>query len=340
MRPAPATSAAPQPLFAGLEVEELQLCSEPDNAASRQAWVPLRIVQLPAACHGTQQQQQAQRRPAVILLHATGVDMSSLVEQQAAFARRGYAAVAMDCRQGWPAAQRRQSKVRVRLSAALWLSLVRVNACSLPARLPWFAGTTVRAVRLGRAHETATNLPSSGVQPGARGDVRLRGMLRSHADASQCLGWHCACIFLRRCLRVAHHAPAPPLAAGRGAAAASGPSYWTMCGICSGCWTSCSSGAGAWLVAGGAAVVSQGCCCAGIVPRNAVRDMLRLAVPPHSRSRSVHRCPHTLLNRPDVDAARIGVTGISLGGMHSWLLAAADERIAAAAPMIGVQHFG
>jgi len=38
-----------------------------------------------------------------------------------------------------------------------------------------------------------------------------------------------------------------------------------------------------------------------------------------------------------VDAARIGVTGVSLGGMHSWLLAAVDERVAAAAPMIGVQ---
>jgi dienelactone hydrolase len=47
-----------------------------------------------------------------------------------------------------------------------------------------------------------------------------------------------------------------------------------------------------------------------------------------------------LQQRPDVDAARIAVTGISLGGMHSWLLAAADDRIAAAAPMIGVQHFG
>ncbi len=44
-----------------------------------------------------------------------------------------------------------------------------------------------------------------------------------------------------------------------------------------------------------------------------------------------------LETRPDVDAARIGVTGVSLGGMHSWLLAAVDHRAAAAAPMIGVQ---
>lgn len=31
--------------------------------------------------------------------------------------------------------------------------------------------------------------------------------------------------------------------------------------------------------------------------------------------------------------------GVSLGGMHAWLAAAADERIAAAAPVIGVQSF-
>lgn len=46
-----------------------------------------------------------------------------------------------------------------------------------------------------------------------------------------------------------------------------------------------------------------------------------------------------LAGRPDVDAARIGVAGVSLGGMHTWLLAAADERVAAAAPAIGVQSF-
>lgn len=44
-----------------------------------------------------------------------------------------------------------------------------------------------------------------------------------------------------------------------------------------------------------------------------------------------------LQTRPDVDPARIGITGVSLGGMHSWLAAALDERIAVAAPMIGVQ---
>ncbi|PSC67583.1 hypothetical protein C2E20_8740 [Micractinium conductrix] len=46
-----------------------------------------------------------------------------------------------------------------------------------------------------------------------------------------------------------------------------------------------------------------------------------------------------LQQRPDVDARRIGCTGVSLGGMHTWLAAAADERIVAAAPMIGVQYF-
>ena len=46
-----------------------------------------------------------------------------------------------------------------------------------------------------------------------------------------------------------------------------------------------------------------------------------------------------LESREDVDACRIGVTGQSLGGMIAWLLAAADGRIAAAAPMIGFQNF-
>ena len=41
--------------------------------------------------------------------------------------------------------------------------------------------------------------------------------------------------------------------------------------------------------------------------------------------------------RPDVDSARIGMTGLSLGGMHTWLAAALDNRVAVAAPMIGVQ---
>lgn len=44
-----------------------------------------------------------------------------------------------------------------------------------------------------------------------------------------------------------------------------------------------------------------------------------------------------LATRPDVDASKIGMTGLSLGGMHSWLTAALDDRVAVAAPMIGVQ---
>lgn len=46
-----------------------------------------------------------------------------------------------------------------------------------------------------------------------------------------------------------------------------------------------------------------------------------------------------LCARQDVDPQRIGMTGVSLGGMHTWLCAAADERVAAAAPVIGVQGF-
>jgi dienelactone hydrolase len=40
-----------------------------------------------------------------------------------------------------------------------------------------------------------------------------------------------------------------------------------------------------------------------------------------------------------VDPTRIGATGESLGGMTTWLLAAADDRIAAVAPICGVQNF-
>ncbi|KAI7840401.1 hypothetical protein COHA_005832 [Chlorella ohadii] len=192
VRPAPARPAAPSSAFAGLHVEELQLCSEADNAASLQAWVPLRIVGPPAAApsNGTQQQQQRQR-PAVILLHATGVDMSSLAEQQAAFARRGFVAVAIDCRYHGA-----RSEVGAGARDGYQLALVRA----------W------------------------------RGSGERPFLLDNVWDLQRVLDY--------------------------------------------------------------------------------------------------------LQQRPDVDAARIGVTGISLGGMHSWLLAVADDRIAAAAPMIGVQHFG
>lgn len=41
----------------------------------------------------------------------------------------------------------------------------------------------------------------------------------------------------------------------------------------------------------------------------------------------------------NVDPSRIGVTGISLGGMIAWLAAAVDKRITASAPLIGVHGF-
>src|SRR5262249_34074634 len=44
-----------------------------------------------------------------------------------------------------------------------------------------------------------------------------------------------------------------------------------------------------------------------------------------------------LRSRPDVDPRRIGMVGISMGGIETWLAAATDERIAAAVPLIGVQ---
>jgi len=46
-----------------------------------------------------------------------------------------------------------------------------------------------------------------------------------------------------------------------------------------------------------------------------------------------------LETRPDVDASRIGLTGISKGGMETYLAAAVDRRIAVAVPLIGVQSF-
>ena len=46
-----------------------------------------------------------------------------------------------------------------------------------------------------------------------------------------------------------------------------------------------------------------------------------------------------LETRRDIDASRIAVMGISKGGMETYLAAAADTRIAAAVPVIGVQSF-
>ncbi|XP_058785125.1 uncharacterized protein LOC131660027 [Vicia villosa] len=46
-----------------------------------------------------------------------------------------------------------------------------------------------------------------------------------------------------------------------------------------------------------------------------------------------------LTQREDIDPSRIGITGISLGGMHAWFAAAADTRYAVVAPIIGVQGF-
>lgn len=53
----------------------------------------------------------------------------------------------------------------------------------------------------------------------------------------------------------------------------------------------------------------------------------------------VMRLVDYLVTRKDVDAARIGLTGISKGGIESYLAAAADPRIAVVVPYIGVQSF-
>lgn len=47
-----------------------------------------------------------------------------------------------------------------------------------------------------------------------------------------------------------------------------------------------------------------------------------------------------LQSRPDVDGERIGMTGISEGGVITWMSAVLDDRIKVAAPVIGVTCFG
>lgn len=71
------------------------------------------------------------------------------------------------------------------------------------------------------------------------------------------------------------------------------------------------------------------------------QPVLGTGPPPHALCGALHRrLLPSCVCRPDVEPGRIGMTGVSLGGMHTWLTAAADERVAAAAPMIGVQNFG
>ena len=53
----------------------------------------------------------------------------------------------------------------------------------------------------------------------------------------------------------------------------------------------------------------------------------------------VMRLVDYLKTRKDVDAKRIGLIGISKGGIETYLTAAADKRIAVAVPVIGVQSF-
>lgn len=46
-----------------------------------------------------------------------------------------------------------------------------------------------------------------------------------------------------------------------------------------------------------------------------------------------------LETRDDIDPTRIGMMGISMGGIQTWLAASVDDRVAVAAPLIGVQSF-
>lgn len=46
-----------------------------------------------------------------------------------------------------------------------------------------------------------------------------------------------------------------------------------------------------------------------------------------------------LTSRPDVDSTRIGMMGISMGGIETWMAASVDTRIKVAVPVISVQSF-
>ncbi len=46
-----------------------------------------------------------------------------------------------------------------------------------------------------------------------------------------------------------------------------------------------------------------------------------------------------LITRPDVQANRIGMMGISMGGIETWMAASVDKRIKVAAPVIAAQSF-
>ncbi|EFN52898.1 hypothetical protein CHLNCDRAFT_9217, partial [Chlorella variabilis] len=172
--------------------------------AASQAWLPVRLVKRARA--------QQERLPAVVLLHATGASKDSMATQQAEFARRGYLAVAVDCRYHGERS-------------------VDLEDCR-----GGYEQALVRAWR------------RSGERP---------FLLDNVWDLHRLLDW------------LQHR----------------------------------QGGGGA------------------------------------SRLPRLARLPAQLC-QPDVDAARIGMTGVSLGGMHTWLTAAADVRVAVAAPMIGVQHFG
>ncbi len=51
------------------------------------------------------------------------------------------------------------------------------------------------------------------------------------------------------------------------------------------------------------------------------------------------RLVDVLEKRDDVDPKRIGMMGISMGGIQTWLAASVDERVAVALPLIAVQSF-
>ena len=59
----------------------------------------------------------------------------------------------------------------------------------------------------------------------------------------------------------------------------------------------------------------------------------------YDTSYDLWRLTDYLVTRPDVQANRIGMSGVSMGGIETWMAAAADTRIKVVVPNIAVQSF-
>lgn len=327
VHPARHSAGGLPPVFEGLHVEDVQMCSEvgagpppSSDAESSQAWVPVRLAK--------PRQPHAAPLPAVVLLHATGQGKDSVAARQAQFARRGFVAVAVDCRyhgdrgQGGDGCRDAYQEALVRRAGRGGRRVLR-RVFSLSWFVPCFLG-------LGAGLVCNSPIGGSGLPEtvGGRGSRPWAWILPSAGFMPA----RCLTPCLAACAQGVARQWRAPLPAGQrlGPAAPAGLAGGKVGGP--------SGAQGGHGKEGGPASshmpfparslpLAQFCCRV----RPGCDWLLHLASPPAVPS---------LGCRPDVDAGRIGMTGVSLGGMHTWLAAAADERVAVAAPMIGVQFFG